>query len=125
LVALDYWTCDRNNNGQQWPFLMLNVDWNGDQQPDDIIFFEPSYQNPAEGGACGTMSGQPTPVLKTWQHWDALKGSNGANANACWWSLNELWPGRVRQGFTATVGGNDHDSVAWRERRRRIPPVAP
>jgi hypothetical protein len=89
LVALDYWTCDRNNNGQQWPYLMLDVDWNGDQQFDDIIFFEPSYQNTAEGGLCGTGSGQPTPVLKTWQHWDALKGSNGANANACWWSLND------------------------------------
>src|SRR5205085_2378420 len=74
LVALDYWTCDRNNNGQQWPFLMLDVDWNGDQQLDDIIFFEPSYQNTLEGGACGTVSGQPTPVLKTWQHWDALRG---------------------------------------------------
>src|SRR5436305_3388749 len=39
LVALDYWACDHTNNGQQWPFVMLNVDWNGDNQPDDIVFF--------------------------------------------------------------------------------------
>jgi hypothetical protein len=97
LVALDYWTCDRNNNGQQWPFLRINVDWNGDQQPDDAIFFEPSYQNTVEGGLCGTRSGQATPALKTWQHWDALRGTNGASANACWWSENDptFMPGDV------------------------------
>lgn len=105
LVALDYWTCDRNNNGQQWPFLMLNIDWNGDHQPDDIIFFEPSYQNPVEGGACGLQSNQPTPVLTTWQHWDALRGANGASANACWWSLNDptFQPGDVIRSLSQYV----------------------
>jgi hypothetical protein len=105
LVALDYWTCDNNNNGQQWPFLMLNVDWNGDHQADDIIFFEPSYQNPSEGGACGALSGQATPALHTWQHWDALRGSDGTTANACWWSANDatFMPGDVIRSLSQYV----------------------
>lgn len=87
LVALDYWACDNNNNGQQWPFILLNVDWNSDHETDDFIFFEPAYQNPVDGGACGLASAQPSPVLHTWQRWDALRGTNGADADACWWSV--------------------------------------
>jgi hypothetical protein len=113
LVALDYWTCDRNNNGQQWPFLRLNIDWNGDHQPDDAIFFEPSYQNTAEGGACGTLSGQATPTLKTWQEWDALRGSNGANANACWWSENDatFQPGDIIRPLSQYVAAHPGSAI--------------
>jgi len=89
LTKLDYWTCDRTNNGQQWPFILLDVDWDGNHTVDDFIFFEPAYQNPAEGGLCGIQSAQGPEMLHQWQEWDALRGTSGATANACWWSAND------------------------------------
>jgi len=89
LNKLDYWTCDRMNNGQQLPFILLDVDWDGDHTVDDVIFFEPAYQNPVEGGMCGTDSAQAPQMLHQWQEWDALRGASGADANACWWSGND------------------------------------
>lgn len=97
LTALNYWACDVNNNGQQFPFLMLDVDWDGDHVTDDIIFFEPTYQNPTDGGACGALSAQQSPQEHMWQYWDALRGNTGADSNACWWSVNDptFMPGTV------------------------------
>lgn len=83
LVALDYWTCSVANNGQQWPYIILNIDLDGDNVTDDLLFFEPAYQTPLTGFpdvlACPD---QGLPIMGQWQHWDARNG--------CWWSLNGL-----------------------------------
>ena len=85
LVALDYWTCAiaGENNGQQWPYIILNIDTNGDQVADDLLFFEPAYQDPAEGNplppAFGGCPDQFQQMYNTWQPWNARDG--------CWWSL--------------------------------------
>ena len=73
LTRLDYWTCDNSNNGQQLPYIILDIDWNGDNTIDDLLFFEPAYQNAVEGGACGTGSLQAPQTLGKWQFWDALR----------------------------------------------------
>jgi hypothetical protein len=90
LSRLDYYACDTKNNGQQWPFIVLEIDWNGDNSIDDEIVFEPAYQNPAEGGACGIGSAQGPEVLNKWQFWDALrKDATTGSYRACWWSVEE------------------------------------
>ena len=90
LTRLDYYACDHTNNGQQWPFIVLEIDWNNDNRIDDELIFEPSYQNPAEGGTCGLLSGQSTPVLDKWQYWDALrKDPDATSYRACWWSFED------------------------------------
>jgi hypothetical protein len=89
LSRLDYYTCDEANNGQQWPFIVLEINWNGGQTINDELIFEPTYQNLVDGGLCGVGSNQGPPVLSTWQFWDALrKDSTGAD-QACWWSVND------------------------------------
>jgi hypothetical protein len=89
LERLDYWACARSNNGQQWPYLILNIDLNDDSQwdfvNDDLIFFEPAYQNASEGGACGAVTAQGPEQEHLWQYWDALDGFN-----ACYWSLKSI-----------------------------------
>jgi len=87
LTRLDYWACDENNNGQQWPYILLDIDWNGDNTIDDLIFFEPAYQNVAEGGACGAGSAQGPEMLQKWQFWDALR-KDGETFNACYWAAS-------------------------------------
>jgi hypothetical protein len=80
LTDLRYWTYDRINNGQQWPYIILNIDLNGDNTVDDLLFFEPAFQTPASGNP--TLPDQGPPVLNTWQDWNALAGG--------WWSLNSI-----------------------------------
>jgi hypothetical protein len=99
LRRLDYYTCDESNNGQQLPFILLDIDWNGDNVIDDLIFFEPAYQNAAEGGMCGAGSGQATQTLQKWQFWDALRIDGGV-FKACYWALSSPLGG----GGTETVG---------------------
>lgn len=88
LVALDYWTCAfaTENNGQQWPYIILNIDTNGDQVTDDLLFFEPAYQNSLNGNplpaALGGCPDQGLQLYDLWQPWNARDG--------CWWSLNHL-----------------------------------
>jgi hypothetical protein len=90
LTRLDYWACDQKNNGQQWPFVVLEIDLDGNNTIDDEIVFEPAYQNPAEGGMCGTESNQGPEVLEKWQFWDGLrKDATGTNFRACWWSVED------------------------------------
>jgi hypothetical protein len=79
VVDLRYWTYDVTNNGGQWPFIILNIDFNGDGTIDDLIFFEPLYQN---GAFVPSLPNQGQPVLNTWQRWNALAGG--------WWSLNSI-----------------------------------
>lgn len=113
LTALNYWTCDVNNNGQQWPFLLLDVDWNGDHQVDDNLFFEPSYQNADEGGACGAVSNQAKPMLGVWQQWDALRGDSGATSQACWWSANDptFMPGDVIRSLSQYIAQHPNATI--------------
>jgi len=77
ILTLKYSTCARFNNGQQWPYIILNVDYDGDNNTDDLLFFEPAYQDPAEGSASCPDQGEE--MFFQWQRWDARNG--------CWWSL--------------------------------------
>jgi hypothetical protein len=87
LTRLDYWACDEVNQGQQWPYIALNIDWNGDNVIDESLLFEPAYQNAAEGGECGAVSGQGPEQYQKWQYWDALRKDPSATTyHACWWS---------------------------------------
>ena len=92
LTRLDYYACDEMNNLQQWPYIILNIDWNGDNVIDDLIFFEPAYQNGTEGGTCGAVSAQGPELPQKWQFWDALKPAAGAFL-ACYWALSSPFVG--------------------------------
>jgi hypothetical protein len=98
LTRLDYWTCDNANNGQQLPYIIMDIDWNGDNTIDDLIFFEPAYQNPSEGGSCSAGSAQDVQMLGKWQFWDALRNVSGT-FRACYWALSS-----VLEGGTGTLG---------------------
>lgn len=80
LTALSYDTYATSWNGQQLPYLGLELDLDGDTQFDDIIFFEPAYQTPGTGNPL--LPDQGSEALNTWQHWDALVGG--------WWSNNGI-----------------------------------
>jgi hypothetical protein len=73
------------NNGQQFPFLALNVSNNGGTATDDILFFEPPYQDLGTGGPDCSIPGQGPTAMFTWQKWDALNG--------CWWDNNGVLGG--------------------------------
>jgi hypothetical protein len=79
LTALEYSTYVETGGGQA-PYLILNIDHDGDNVLDDQLFFEPVYQT-------GTYGGDPVPnqgavTVNTWQTWDALVGG--------WWALEDL-----------------------------------
>jgi len=77
LTALSYSTYDQVNNGSQFPFLELHINYGtGNPNADDSLFFEPPYQTPSAGSSSCPDQG-PT-VMDTWQTWNALTG--------CWWS---------------------------------------
>jgi hypothetical protein len=76
ITQLSYWTYMSKNNGQQFPFLSLNVNYNGGNTVDDTVFFEPPYQTPSTGNPSCLDQG-PT-QMNTWQLWKAGGG--------CWWS---------------------------------------
>jgi hypothetical protein len=79
LDALSYSTyVSQFGSGGQAPYLLLNVDYTGDNAFDDQLFFEPVFQT-------GAYSGDPVPnqgtlVTGSWQTWDARVGG--------WWSAN-------------------------------------
>jgi hypothetical protein len=69
------------NTGQA-PYVILNIDNNGDTTVDDQLFFEPTYQTGTYSGAAvpNQCPGIPGCVsLNTWQTWDARLGG--------WWVL--------------------------------------
>ena len=78
LTDLRYWTYSTQNNGQQWPYIILQIDRDGNGSVVDLLFFEPGYQTPGSGNP--SLPDQGLPVLNTWQDWNALVGG--------WWSLN-------------------------------------
>ncbi|MGC8669451.1 MAG: SdrD B-like domain-containing protein [Chthonomonadales bacterium] len=106
LTALSYYTdATISTNGAQIPYLIVNVDVNGDgifnpgqyatdsngnlildswgnpiwiPGEDDQLYFEPVYQNPWDGNPA--LPNQGFIQWNVWQKWDA--GAGG------WWSLN-------------------------------------
>jgi len=82
LTAVSYSTyVDQNNgglpgNGGQAPYLIVSVDYDNNGTSDDLLFFEPLYQD----AAFFPSNPQSTLVLDTWQTWDALNGG--------WYSVN-------------------------------------
>ena len=77
LSSLTYWTyVEQDGSGGQAPYIMLDVDYNGDNVRDDILFFEPLYQS----ATYFPSDPQPALVVGSWQQWDARDGG--------WWSLN-------------------------------------
>jgi uncharacterized repeat protein (TIGR01451 family) len=79
ITALSYSTfTEVDGSGGQSPYIILDIDTNGDTTVDDRLFFEPVYQT-------GAYSGDPVPnqgalVTDTWQTWNARIGG--------WWSFN-------------------------------------
>jgi hypothetical protein len=78
LTVLSYSTYMTANNGQQFPYIELNIATTGSGAPDDILFFEPPYQTPTSGNP--NLLNQGDSVLNTWQTWNALAGG--------WWDNN-------------------------------------
>jgi hypothetical protein len=78
LTALGYSTYVQQNNGGQATYIMLNVDRDGDGAADDLLFFEPVYQD----STFFPSNPQPSVALNQWQTWDALDGGwYGIDAN--------------------------------------------
>jgi len=87
LTALDYYTYVTQNMGGQAAYLILNVDTDNDGVTDDLLFFEPVYQNGTySGDSVPNQCGNPLCVTPgQWQHWNALVGG--------WWSANDGFGG--------------------------------
>jgi hypothetical protein len=77
LTELSYSTfVDQDGSGGQAPYIILHVDYTNDGVYDDLLFFEPVYQD----ASFFPSNPQSSIVLDTWQTWDALIGG--------WWSVN-------------------------------------
>jgi hypothetical protein len=76
LTALSYSTFVQQFVDGQAPYILLDIDLNGDGVADDQIFFEPVYQS----ALFFPSNPQGVVTLNTWQDWDALHGG--------WWSVN-------------------------------------
>ena len=76
--ALSYWAYVHTNNGQQAPYIILNVDYTGDDNADDLLFFEPPFQQPGTGNAA--CPDQGAVEMDRWQGWDAKDG--------CWYAID-------------------------------------
>jgi hypothetical protein len=82
LTTLNYSTYVSDNVDCQAPYLILNIDQDGNRTTDDLLFFEPCYQDGTYGTiGTDTIATQPAVALNTWQQWDALNGG--------WWSRND------------------------------------
>lgn len=73
ITSLSYQAYSAVNNGQQFPYLALNVNLNDGSGNQDTLFFEPPYQTTATGGP-GVVN-QEIPVMNQWQSWNAGIGS--------------------------------------------------
>jgi hypothetical protein len=80
LTELTYYAYLTTNlpNGQQFPYLAIDVSCSTCPDGADRLFFEPPYQQPGTGGPTCSVPGQHPTAPLTWQKWDALNG--------CWWS---------------------------------------
>ena len=79
LTSLSYSTYVQvDGSGGQAPYLILNVDKDGNGTLDDLLFFEPVYQD----ATFFPSNPQPTLVDQTWQTWDARNGG--------WYAINAV-----------------------------------
>jgi hypothetical protein len=79
LTTLSYSTyVQQYGSGGQAPYIILQVDNDGNGSVDDLLFFEPVYQD----ATFFPSNPQQSLALNTWQTWDALNGG--------WWSLNGI-----------------------------------
>jgi hypothetical protein len=89
LTALSYSTyVTQPGSGDQAAYIILNIDFDGDNQLEDQLFFEPVYQNGTyttifPGDTVPNQCGVNPACVTTgqWQTWNALGGG--------WWSGNE------------------------------------
>ena len=89
-------------SGGQAPYIILNVDLDGNGTTDDQLFFEPVYQT-------GAYSGDPVPnqgnvAVGTWQTWDARNGG--------WWSLNASTFGPPLVTLNSYIAANPNARIA-------------
>ena len=75
LVYRTYRTQD--GSGGQMAYIILNIDLDDNGTTDDLLFFEPVYQ---QAGYNPDLPIQGPPQTGVWQSWDALAGG--------WWSVN-------------------------------------
>ena len=108
LTALNYSTYVQQFVDGQAPYILLNIDLNGDgvfdvdSGPDDQIFFEPAYQT----AVFFPSNPQPAVALNTWQSWDALNGG--------WWSVkgtNGATPGTGVKSLAAYGAGYPNAAI--------------
>ena len=82
ITSLSYSTYATANNGQQFPYLVLEIDpcisTCGGADGNYRMFFEPPYQTPGTGNA--SLPDQGATALNVWQTWNAFTGG--------WWSNN-------------------------------------
>ena len=80
ITSLSFSTYDTLNNGQQLPYLVLDINPNGGATEDRTYrtFFEPPYQTPSTGN--GLLPNQGATAMNTWQTWNALTGGWGDNS---------------------------------------------
>jgi hypothetical protein len=108
LNELSYSTYVEEGNGTVAPYIILEIDFNNDDVRDDVLFFEPAYQNGTyqvneeDGGTVANQCGDnPTCVTNdTWQTWNAADGG--------WWSGNDGTGGpplRTLDGYAAIHTG--------------------
>ena len=77
LTTLSYQTfVNQYGSGGQAVYIILSVDLDANGTTDDLLFFEPVYQD----ATFFPSNPQPSLQLNTWQTWDALNGG--------WWSVN-------------------------------------
>ena len=76
LSALSYSTyVQQDGSGGQAPYLILQIDTDGDAGIEDLLFFEPVYQS----ATFCPSNPQPALAVGQWQTWEALNG--------CWYSV--------------------------------------
>ncbi len=76
LSSLSYSTyTQQDGSGGQAPYIILQIDTDGDAGIEDLLFFEPVYQS----AAFCPSNPQPALVTGQWQTWDAYNG--------CWYSV--------------------------------------
>jgi hypothetical protein len=76
LSSLSYATyVQQDGSGGQAPYIILQIDTDGDAGIEDLLFFEPAYQS----ATFCPSNPQPALVTGQWQTWDAFNG--------CWYSV--------------------------------------
>jgi hypothetical protein len=79
ITALSYSTYDTQNNGQQFPYLQLEISTSN--HGFDQLFFEPPYQTPGAGNPA--LPDQGATAMNTWQSWNAFTGGWWDNQGLC------------------------------------------